>query len=81
MKKANLEAKFPKSSKNFSKLKGKTQNQKLKQKTQGFGKSTWSTCRKSVEKKPALNAVFEVFHCLWANFAIIPTIFSGNIKY
>ena len=56
MKKTNLEAKFTKSSENFSKLKGKTQNfeKKLKnssKKTQGFGKSTWSTCRKSVEKK------------------------------
>ena len=30
------------------------ETQILKQKTQGFGKSTWSTCRKSVEKKPGL---------------------------
>ena len=42
----------------FSKLKVKInislKNQEPKQKTQGFGKSTWSICQKSVEKKSAL---------------------------
>ena len=53
--------KYSKTQVKNSKFKWKIQNsskktQKLKQKTQGFGKSTWSTCRKHVQKKAALYA-------------------------
>ena len=52
MKKTNLEAKFTKSSENFSKLNGKAQ--KLKQKTQGPGGFSHDWVPSDVIKKPAL---------------------------
>ena len=53
--KSHMEAKLTESFDFFFKTQGKNskfreETKKLKQKTQGFGKSTWSTCRKQVKK-------------------------------